>query len=270
MSYAFSLAFLTVSDVTPVQAVSIAAESGYSQVGFRLLPSGKEGDYPIMTDNRLLRETQAAIRDTGVRLADIEIIRIGEHFNVEDTLDFLDRGAQLDARHVLVAGDDPDEARLTDNYGKFCQAAARFGMTADLEFMPWTQVPDIATAERIIDAVKQVNAGLLVDALHYHRSGGSPAQVKAITAEKLHYAQFCDAAAEFDPSTEGLIYIAREKRLNPGDGEIDLVSLLKALPENIVLSVEVPNLELAKTQSPLTRAKAALEGMQGVIAAAKN
>lgn len=269
MAYDFSLAFLTVSDVTPAQAVSIAAETGYSQVGFRLLPAGGESDYPIMTDLRVLREAKAAIKDTGVRLADIEIIRIGEYFSIEETLAFLDRGAQLEARHVLVAGDDSDEARLTNNYGKFCEAAARFNMTADLEFMPWTQVPDIVKAERIITAVNQPNAGLLVDALHYHRAGTTPDQVKKVSSERLNYAQFCDAAIDFDPSTEGLIAIARGKRLNPGDGEIDLVSLLQALPSDIVLSLEVPNLELTKVHTPLQRASTAFEGMQKVIAAAE-
>ena len=268
MAYSFSLAFLTVHDVAPDEAVKIAAQCGYSHVGFRMLPTANEGPFPIMEDDKLLRETQAVLKDTGVQLADIEIIRIGEAFDVEQTRAFLARGQALGAQNVLVAGDDPEESRLTENYAAFCDAAAEFGLTADLEFMPWTQVPDLDSAHRIVQAVQRPNSGVLVDALHYHRAGVTADQVAKVDPKLLHYVQFCDAAQGFDPSTEGLIRIARGERQYPGEGEIDLVSLLKVLSEDMVLSIEVPNLELAKTLTPLQRAQRAMDGMKKVIAAA--
>ncbi|TYL48834.1 sugar phosphate isomerase/epimerase family protein [Marinomonas sp. IMCC 4694] len=269
MAYSFSLAFLTLFDVAPSRAVEIAAQAGFSHVGLRLLPSATEGLYPLMTDDKELRDTQAAMQDTGVQLADIEIVRIGEGFRVEETVRFLERGARLGAKNVLVAGDDDNEARLIENYALFCDMAGRFGMTADLEFMPWTKVPNIASALRVVEGANQSNGGVLIDALHYHRAGMTPLDVKTIDPKWLHYVQFCDAMANFDPSTEGLIHIARQARLNPGDGEIDLVSLLQAIPDGSVLSLEVPNFDYAKQQSPIERACNAMAGMKQVISAAK-
>lgn len=269
MAYAFSLAYLTVFDTTPREAVEIAAQAGYSHVGFRLLPSGSEGVFPIMTDDKLLRETQAALRDTGVQLADIEIIRIGAQFDLESTKTFLERGRSLGAKHILVAGDDPNTARLTEQYGRFCELARQYEMTADLEFMPWTKVPDIQTCIQVVEGANQSNGGVLIDALHYDRAGMTPADIALIDPKWIHYVQFNDARKEFDPSTEGLIYIARQERMNPNEGELDLVNLLRAVPNDTVLSLEVPSYEKAKTLTPLERARQALAGMKEVIAAAQ-
>lgn len=265
MAYRFSLAFLTVFDAPPPEAVRIAAEAGYDMVGFRLLPSATDGPYAIMTDDGLLAETCAAIRETGVTLADIEIIRIGGSFDLAATEPFLVRGQVLGARHILVAGDDPDEARLTLNYGRFCDLAATYGMTCDLEFMPWTQVPNLASAMRVIKGAGRQNAGLLIDALHFDRSDTTLAEIAAVHPDLIHYVQMNDALADYDPSTEGLIRIAREERLYPGEGAIDLKGILGVISPDSVLSLEVPHLQRAKTLSPLQRARQSLQAMKNVI-----
>ncbi|MBJ7550291.1 sugar phosphate isomerase/epimerase family protein [Marinomonas ostreistagni] len=270
MSYQFSLAFLTVFDATPSEAIQIAAETGYSHVGLRLLPSGSEGLFPLMTDDRVFKETLAALQDTGIQVADIEIVRLGEQFQVSDTLAFLERGARLGAKNVLVAGDDPDESRLTASFAAFCEAADSFGLTADLEFMPWTQVPDIAKANRVVSNAAQANGGVLIDALHYHRAHMTLDDIAIIDPKRIHYVQFCDALAAFDDSTDALIHVARQARLDPGEGEIDLVSLFQAIPKHAMLSIEVPNFDKAKSLTSKERAANALAAMKGVIAQASN
>ena len=270
MSYQFSLAFLTVFDATPSEAIQIAAETGYSHVGLRLLPSGSEGLFPLMTNDHVFKETLAALQDTGVQVADIEIVRLGEQFQVSDTLAFLERGARLGAKNVLVAGDDPDEGRLTASFAAFCEAAQSFGLTADLEFMPWTQVPDIAKANRIVNSANQNNGGVLIDALHYHRAQMTVDDVAMIAPKHIHYVQFCDALATYDNSTDGLIHIARQARFDPGEGEIDLVSLFRAIPQHAMLSIEVPNFEKAKLLTPKERAAQAIAGMKNVMALANS
>lgn len=239
----FSLAYLTTLNLAPPQAIEIAAELGYDQVGLRLLPSAPGGlAFPLMDDAVMLRETLARLRATGVGVCDLEIIRIGAGFDLAATQPFLAVGAQLGARAVLVAGDDPEPARLAQNYGAFCAEAARFGLTADLEFMPWTCVPHLRSAVAVLEAAgRPANAGVLVDALHWARSDSSLAEVRALPREWLHYAQMCDAPAEIPSSTEGLIYTARCERLLPGEGGIALRELFGALPADLAVSVEVPN-----------------------------
>ena len=87
----------------------------------------------------------------------------------------------------------------------FCEAAAPYGLTADLEFMPWTYVPDLATAQQHRRARWQANAGILVDALHFDRSGSSIAELARVPADRLHYWQLCDGPAERPATNEELI-----------------------------------------------------------------
>lgn len=65
-----------------------------------------------------------------------------------------------------------------------------------------------------------------------------------------------------------MIHAARYERLFPGEGGIDLVSLARAMPENIAISVEVPTAELAKTMDAQARARRALVAARKIIAAA--
>lgn len=265
MRYRFSLAYLTVMDVEPPEAVRIAAETGYQHVGLRLWPAGAEAPFAIFTDKQVYQATQQALKDTGVTVADIEIIRLNALFQASSTKPFLECGAGLGAKNILVAGDDPDLNRCADNFAAFCELAAQYAMTADLEFMPWTQVPNLSTAMQVINQAQQSNAGLLVDALHFARSATTLAEIAALDPKWIHYVQCCDAPAEYDHSTEGLIHTARAERLMPGDGDIDLLGLLKAVPQDLVLSLEIPQKERSKTVRAKQRALEALAKMNGLI-----
>ena len=269
MPHKLSLAFLTLFDCGPVEAVRIAGETGYDMVGLRLLPAATtEAPYPLMTEPAVLREAVAALRETGVSVGDVEIARLKPDTEISSFERFVDHAAQLGARHVLVAGDDPDHARLTGTFAGFCRLARNYGLTADLEFMPWTAVPDLAAARAIVEAAGEPNGGVLVDALHWNRSGGTTGEVQALPAKLTNYVQFCDGPADYDPSDEGLIRIARSARLNPGEGGIDCVGLATVVPDGVTISVEVPNHELASTLSPRMRAEAALAAARRVLEAA--
>lgn len=64
--------------------------------------------------------------------------------------------------------------------------------------------------------------------------------------------------------TEELLYQAPNYRLSLGDGGIDLVSLLKALPE-MPISIECCNDELALYKSPIERAKMYIENTRALL-----
>ena len=238
----FSLAPLTLLDLPPPELIAVAARTGYEKVGLRLLPASPGGTaYPLMQDKRALEDTLARIGDTGVGVFDLEIIRLGAGFRASDYEPFFEVGARLGAKAMLVAGDDPDEARLTASFAALCEGAAPFGLSADLEFMPWTKVPDARTALRIVAGAAQPNGGVLVDALHFARSATSLADIAAIPRHRLHYAQICDAPSETPPTVEGLIHTARCERLLPGEGGIDLAGVFGSLPKDLPISVEIPN-----------------------------
>jgi sugar phosphate isomerase/epimerase len=257
---ALSLAYLTSHRCTAAQAVVTAAQAGYAWVGVRLSPNAPGAPFQALLDDPAAqRETLAALRDTGVGLFDLEIIRIGEAFDVSAWDAMLALGQTLGARAVLVAGDDPDEARLVERYAQVCERVGRHGMTADLEFMPWTAVPDARSALRLIErAGRPANAGILVDALHVGRSHTSLDDIRAIPRELLHYAQICDGLAGTGFSVEQLIHTARCERLLPGEGTVDLRGLFAALPADLPVSVEVIHLERERHATPLAWAQACL------------
>jgi sugar phosphate isomerase/epimerase len=187
-----------------------------------------------------------------VGIFDVEIIRIGERFDPHTWDALYDACAALKAKAILVAGDDPDEARLTANYARLCEVMKPYGLTADLEFMPWTEVKDAKSALRIVqNAGMPANAGILVDALHFGRSTTTLDDIRAIPRELLHYAQICDAEAGTHFTTEQMIHTARCARLLPGDGTIDVQGLFNALPADLPVSVEVVNFEREKNADPM-------------------
>ena len=267
----FSLAALTALDLAPPKLVDVAAACDYDHVGLRLLPAVPGGVvYPLMDDKAQLKETIARLDATGVTVADLEVVAFRPETEVSGFSRFFETGAQLGAKHMLVAAYDPVLTRFVDRFAKFCEASAPYGLTADLEFMPWTFVPDLKAAMSIVEQVGQRNAGILVDALHFDRSSSSISDIARIPAGRLHYWQLCDGPAERPTTTEALIHAARSERMFPGEGGIDLVSLARAMPADITISVEVPTTELARTMDAEARARRALDAAKRVIASARN
>ena len=71
--------------------------------------------------------------------------------------------------------------------------------------------------------------------------------------------QFCDVPAALPPTMDAILAEARAERLFPGDGGLDLLGLLRAVPADIPLSIEVPTHTLAP-QHGSHRARAARAG----------
>jgi len=267
MTRSYSLSFLTVADLGPADAMRVAVETGYDRVGLRLLPAAAsgEGPYPILTDPSVLKEARAALADTGIRVGDVEIVRLKPQTKLDEFIPFLDCAANLGAANILVAGDDGDHARMTQTFAAFADLAERYGMTADLEFMPWTEVRNAVEANAIVQAAAHPAGGVLADALHWSRTGGKAEDLTAIPRASIHYFQLCDGPADYDASDEGLISIARGGRLMPGDGGIDLVSFLRALPDDVPISVEIASSELTKRMPARERAALALRKAKKVV-----
>ena len=98
MTRSLSVAHLTAIDLTPPQLIEAAAETGFDAVGLRLLQVTPDSPgYPLMRDRAMMRATRAALRDTGLRVADIEFIKITPEFDLDALLPLLDAGAALGA-----------------------------------------------------------------------------------------------------------------------------------------------------------------------------
>ena len=239
-----SLAHLTVLDTTPPELVTVAAAAGFGTIGIRLTATPSVGipPYDILSDGPLLRETLLRLAETGVSVLDTEFLRFEPEHPVGIPEGFLEVSARLGARNVLVMSAEPEEARTLERFCELCDRAAGYGLNVCLEFAVYTGVRTLAHAAHVVVQSKWSNASVLVDALHFSRSGGLPAHIASVDPSLFRYAQICDAGPD-TPSpgdTPALIREARTGRLLPGEGVLPLAELVAALPDTVPLAVEAP------------------------------
>ena len=263
-----SLAALTVLELAPPAMVTCAAEAGYSHVGLRLVPATPtEPRYDTIGDTPLVREMLARLADTGVRVLDVEILRLAPDTRVADFLPVLETAARLGAANALVAGNDPDEARFVDRFAELSDLAAPFRIAPSIEPMPWTDVRSFADGVRVFRRANRANAGILVDPIHFDRAGSRADEIAAVPAGWFRYVQICDAPAARPGDHEALLHQARAARLLPGEGGLDLAGIFAALPRDLPVSVEIPMAGRAQTEPALARARRALAATRKLLAA---
>jgi sugar phosphate isomerase/epimerase len=264
-----ALAPLTVLELGPDELVDTAAEAGFDAVGLRLIrATPAEPIRPAVGLTPLVRNTKKRLDDSGLTLIDIEVLRLQPDTRIRaDYEAFLETGAYLGAQQVLVTGYDPDHGRTADRFAELAELATEYGLTPNLEPMPWTEVKNLAQATAILNRSGHRNVGVLVDAIHYDRALNTPADLTALPREWIRYAQICDGAAQRPDSVEELMFQGRTARLFPGHGGIDLISMLRALPADIPISVEAPVLWDVPAG---VRARAAQRAARAVLALAED
>ncbi len=215
-----------------------AARAGWPAFGVRVEPA----EWPDSRAHELRRRAD----DDGLVILDAEVVWIREGEMAPDLFRLIDLGAIMGAHNLLVVSSDPDENATAEKFARLCEHAAPTGIPVSLEFGRFTKVPDIQAACRIITKADQANARLLLDPLHLSRSGGSPADVAAVSRKLFSYAQFCDAeAGRPDPDDFDAIRAeALDGRCLPGEGTLPLAELIDALPGNLPLSVELRSVAL--------------------------
>ena len=253
MTRAIGLAALTVLELPAAEQVSVAAQAGYTHVGLRLIPVAGQTLPPFDVG-----EVERRLADTGVRVLDLEVFRLAPETSVAAFEPALAVAARLGASDLLVHGADPDEARLVENLGRLCDLAARYRLAANLEPMPWVEVSNIVKAKRVLDQAARTNSAPLVDAIHFFRAGDRFSELP----KKLNYMQLCDARPERPADMQEIIRQARSDRLFPGEGGLDLRGLMRALPRDLPISVEIP---YAKPMAPLERARRALAASRELL-----
>ena len=153
----------------------------------------------------------------------------------------VEAAVRLRAPHILVVIDDRDAARgcaVLAGCGALA-AGARIGIA--LEFQPYGAVPSLDAALDVVRGAGLANIGLVLDTLHFCRSGGRAAEVAALPAGTLAFVQLADAPFKSPPFSE-LRIESRGHRLLPGEGELPLNELMDTLPPGITLDIETPNL----------------------------
>lgn len=266
MTRPVSLAHLTGLELSPPELIDVAAECGYTSVDLRLAPATPTDiDYPMFGDTAMRREVLSRMRDTGIGVYDVEIIRLMRDTVAAEYDRLFAAAAALGAKRIKVVGIENDEGLMTDKFAQVCRLAAPYGLTVDLEFVSFLGVRSLDAALRVVRSASQPNGNLIVDALHLSRSGGSPEDVAALNGSDMGYIQLCDAVAVVPGDDHGKIGEARGRRLAPGEGALPLPALVRAVPAHFPISLEVP---MAGGLMPAERAKKAIAGLMKLLAEA--
>ena len=136
------------------------------------------------------------------------------------------------ATHVLTVTMEPqisDVQRAEENLTALAERLDEVGAVACIEFLPWSAIPDLATAWDLI-APLPVDVGLVLDTWHWQRQPGGPnlSVLTDIPGERISYLQVCDAGPE---RGDDLLAEAMSSRLLPGEGCIDFDAVLATLTQ---------------------------------------
>jgi sugar phosphate isomerase/epimerase len=171
---------------------------------------------------------------------DVEFVSITSDFDPASVQATLEAGAELGAKRVSAAGDDPVRPRFVDNFAKLCELASAFHIGVDLENMGWRSIATFADTLAVLNEVKPSAAGALVDALHFYRNGGELSELAECPQQFIKTVQVCDVAGPEPATRDAMIVEARSGRAAPGEGDLNLTGLLNAAPIEATVSVEVP------------------------------
>jgi sugar phosphate isomerase/epimerase len=245
---------------TPAENIDAAAAAGFGAVGLRICARRPGDAYvgdPVLGDveaARALRERAAA---RGIRVSNVSAYQFDPDVGWDDVAPVIDATAALGAPIIVANGFDPELARFTPLFARYCAAADDAGIRVALEFLPYSGVRNVDEAMRVVTDCGAPNAGVLVDALHLDRSGGTVADVARIPRDRIAFAQLCDARHWVGPRTdERLLIEARTARLPAGTGELPLFDFLDALPAGTEIEYEVARADLAH-RSAFEKAQAA-------------
>jgi sugar phosphate isomerase/epimerase len=267
-----ALDHLTVVDATASQLVECAAAAGCNSVCFFLEPMAV---LPLMPQFALYgqtqdaNETKARMQALGVGLDLAYPFTLASRTELEAFRPALETAAWFGAVSVNALLYDRDASRRLDNFGAFVGLAAEYGLKVAVEFFPLSQIPSLAAALALVTAIgKPAQAGINVDLLHLMRSGGSLEELRAMPAEYIHYAQYCDGSLPGPAAGMTAADEASSFRLLPGEGAFDLAGFAACLPGGTPASVELPrNGALRAGDTMQKRADIAMNSVRRALAA---
>lgn len=242
----FSLAHLTLIGCSAPELVYIAARCGYDAVSPRFIPMFVDGEFACRAEDKaMVQATKEAIKNTGIRVGELELVRILDNMNPRAHEPAMALAAELGANRVITSAwmsEPADRNYIVDCYVELCDIADQYGLTVDLEFPTFSTLGSLHAAADIVRAAERPNVGILIDMIYSEFSGMDPRELDRLPAEWFHFLHVADVPQELPATKKDQIKIARAGRLYPGEGRIDFAAVVDRLPP-LTYSIELPNLE---------------------------
>lgn len=224
----------------PVEHIRIAGELGCGHVSLNLSGSANRlppySEFSVRDDAALRRDIAAELASSGVRLSLLE----GFAILPSTELDFeagLDIAAELGARAICVVSMDRDLDRTCAAFARLAELAAERGLIATTEVGAGV-LRNLSRSLTAVEAVAHPWFGLLVDTMHFFRSGSTAADFAALAPPTIGHIQLCDVPmpARIESYMEEALY----ERRAPGDGDLPLADFLAHVPPNVPIGLEIP------------------------------
>jgi len=228
-----------------------AAAAGYAGIGLTSF------DWLASCSSRRPDEFRRIADDLGIRVAEIEALPVMGTDDPTDSLaaeqEFYEMASVLAPSHlVAIIRRPPGELlpldAIAERFAAVCTRAREYGLRVAIEFMPFFAVSTLDVAAKIVELAGQSNGAVAVDSYHFFRGGSSLDMIGAVPPGAIAAAQTSDARRELHGT---LLEDTRNHRLIPGDGELDLMSLLGAIharPEPVPVTVEILSAELRQLE----------------------
>ena len=211
-----------------VERCRAAADAGFTGIGLHA------ADLPRTVAGGLdAAGMRAVLADTGLRVVEIEFLG---GWALGDPGDDLVRGVEAVAdafggRHVSAG-----EFRPSPDGGVDLDAAAarlraladrlhRRGLLVAVEAFPWSALPDPGTTLELLRRAGAGNAGLMIDVWHFFNGGARPELLAGCPRGTVAAVQLNDGPLVH----EDFLRHARAQRRLPGEGELDVVELIRAV-----------------------------------------
>lgn len=265
MARKFSMAHLGCLNWTPAEMIYNAKAIGYDYVSIRPICMGAQGesDYDFVRHPDIFRLTRQAMEETGIKIHDIELAKVDDAAVVANYESAFAAAAELGAEAVISSIWTENKDTALKKFEEVCDLAAKYNLYVGLEFVTWASVWNLEQSKDVLNTIARPNAGVLVDTLHAYRSGVSTEEIRSCPKEWFKFAHICGGPKEIPERTDtkSLIYTGRECRYyltDPNNG-VPAAEMVKAMPEDTVLSIELPNWDNAKNWGTFEHMRRTLE-----------
>ena len=252
--------------------VQPAADAGYAALGI-FLSSWVE----MRDDPDAVARFEDALGRTGLVLANIETAR-GWAAPDRPTAACLEMEAlaweiadRCECRYLQVIGDyEGTLAEAGRGFAALCDRAADHGLLGGLEPVPQrTTIDSLALAAEIVERADRDNGGICFDSWHFTRSTNDIADIDALDGQRILSTQWNDGTVE--PAIADYYTDTLASRVAPGEGEFQLVEMIKALNRigcTAPVGLEVPGAAL--WVAPIDEAASHVaEAMRRILAEAR-
>lgn len=261
----FTFSFNCIGEVPLHERLAAAKAAGFSEAGMSV-----RWTRGWLSEGHTIDELVEAYREAGMHVGELEAIRVMQI--EQDPLEDLaaELAERLHPKRLQAIG--PYDGTIDDaaeRAGRVADRFAQWDVDVVLEPLPFTNMRTPADAAEIILRADRPNLSMCMDIWHLYRNGLPLSHLDGLWPF-ISTVQFNDGTIDCQ-HPEDLREDCLLNRMVPGEGEFDLVGLIRARnaqrPDS-TFSIEVINPTL-RAQDPVLSAKQIAAGLDAVLTASR-